>query len=478
MRNVTFQTYATHTWAYICAPANVPTEKTLIAQLQDSAGRFVGVLDKSWKVYGISCLVAVGSAFLYLIFLRLFGSFAVILSAFGIEGILVYSSYRLIVASADPTLYPSDPVMAQSIQALSIITCCSAIIFLLLVMYMAQRLILAGIFLRHASCVLAQLPSLLFVPFLTFGLLVGLFVWGIKVTVSIFGSGSITWNIATVTASSPATIHIMTESFRVDKVLRWFFLYHLWGMYWTLHFNLSIGEMITTTAVSIWYFSENGKKTSKKRLRPSSPVAYAVQSTLLKHLGTLTFSSAIGSLTRLSRSVYVKLQDRSELDASSSIEFFTKCCCCCMWCFDSCLRYVRKEAVYISAIQGSGYYHSAKLAYALLSANLVRYGALDRIGHASVFMGKLIVSVTTCLAFWLYLDKGTSPILPLAITVIFSFSVAHAFMTIYETTIDALLICFTLDESIHGGRGNAVYATGSLTESVNQHLRPKWQTIL
>lgn len=278
-------------------------------------------------MYGISCLIAVGSAFLYLIFLRLFGSFAVILSAFGIEGILVYSSYRLIVASADPTLYPSDPVMAQSIQALSIITCCSAIIFLLLVMYMAQRLILAGIFLRHASCVLAQLPSLLFVPFLTFGLLVGLFVWGIKVTVSIFGSGSITWNIATVTASSPATIHIMTESFRVDKVLRWFFLYHLWDMYWTLHFILSIGEMITTTAVSIWYFSENGKKTSKKRLRPSSPVAYAVQSMLLKHLGTLTFSSAIGSLTRLSRSVYVKLQDRSELDASSSIEFFTKCCC-------------------------------------------------------------------------------------------------------------------------------------------------------
>lgn len=41
-----------------------------------------------------------------------------------------------------------------------------------------------------------------------------------------------------------------------------------------------------------------------------------------------------------------------------------------------------------------------------------------------------------------------------------------------------LLMCFTLDENMHGGRGNAAYAPAPLIQSVNHHLRPKWQTAL
>jgi hypothetical protein len=41
-----------------------------------------------------------------------------------------------------------------------------------------------------------------------------------------------------------------------------------------------------------------------------------------------------------------------------------------------------------------------------------------------------------------------------------------------------LLMCFTLDENMHGGRGNAAFASAPLIRSVNDHLRPKWQTDL
>lgn len=80
--------------------------------------------------------------------------------------------------------------------------------------------------------------------------------------------------------------------------------------------------------------------------------------------------------------------------------------------------------MYVTAIQGTGYYRSAKVwkllgielcadcgiqvAYTLLSSNLVRYGALDRIGNASVLLGKLVVCVTTCLVFWFYLNVKVS----------------------------------------------------------------------
>lgn len=49
---------------------------------------------------------------------------------------------------------------------------------------------------------------------------------------------------------------------------------------------------------------------------------------------------------------------------------------------------------------------------------------------------------------------------------------------IYETTVNMLLMCFTLDENMHGGRGNATFAPAPLIQSVNNHLRPKWQTVL
>jgi solute carrier family 44 protein 1 (choline transporter-like protein) len=44
-----------------------------------------------------------------------------------------------------------------------------------------------------------------------------------------------------------------------------------------------------------------------------------------------------------------------------------------------------------------------QLAYTLISSNLLRVGALSRIGHASVLLGKLIVCTTTCFVAWFLL---------------------------------------------------------------------------
>lgn len=41
-----------------------------------------------------------------------------------------------------------------------------------------------------------------------------------------------------------------------------------------------------------------------------------------------------------------------------------------------------------------------QLAFTLLTSNLLRFGSVDRIGHSSVFIGKLIVCSTTCLIAW------------------------------------------------------------------------------
>ncbi|KAL3664577.1 hypothetical protein V7S43_010330 [Phytophthora oleae] len=478
LQEVQFTAYATHRWAYVCAPAEVKSEQVMIRQLQDTLGRFVGALGNCWQVLMIATGVSLSTAGLYLVLLRYCGCISVLLSTLTIESTLAYSSYRLLNAASDPLSYANDPVMLSSLQISAVAMCCAAILFFLFAVVNMSRLLLAGAFISHAAKALSQLKRLLVLPFISYVLLLLLFGWGILVTVCIFGAGETSTRIATVSATSPSSIRVVTESFEVSTKLRWLFAYHLWGMYWSVNFLLSIGEMVTATAMSLWYFSPENRVTGLKEFEQADPVSNSAQTTIKYHLGTLALSSGSVAPVEHIRSFFLYLENKNEFDANTFTELAAKCCCCCIWCFKHCLKYICKEAVYVTAIQGTDFYTSGKLAYTLISSNLIRVGALSRIGHASVLLGKLIVCTTTGLVSWFLLDDVPSPVLPLVVIMLFSYSVAQAFMTIYETSINMLLMCFTLDENLHGGRGNSAHASAPLIRSVNDHLRPKWQTVL
>lgn len=275
----------------------------------------------------IACGVTLVLAALYLVFLRYCGWFTVLLSATGIQGILTYVSYRLLVAASNPAYYATDPAMRSSLQLGAVVLSCSAILFLVLAFTMLPRLILGAGFITHASRALAQLKKLLVVPFISYALLILLFWWAISVTVCLFSAGETSSRIATIAASSPASVQVETESFRVDTHLRWLFLYHAWGIYWTATFILSIGEMITATAVSVWYFSSDDRITGRKVIRLIDPVAYAITSTFKFHLGTLALSSALVTPIEWVRSFFVYLEDKNDYDSNPVTELLAKCCC-------------------------------------------------------------------------------------------------------------------------------------------------------
>lgn len=270
---------------------------------------------------------------MYLIFLRYCGCFTVFFSALGIQGILTYGSYELLLASTDPLTYPNDPAMKSSLQFAAVVMTCSAVLFLLLALMMLPRLILAGTFITHASRALHQLKKLLFVPILSFAMLLVLFYWAIIVTICLFGAGETSTRVATISASSPSSIQIQTQSFRIHTELRWWFLYLVWGIYWSANFILAIGEMITATAVSLWYFSATNKVTSEKLMKHVDPVAYAVKSTLRYHLGTLAMSSAIVAPVGAIRQFFMYLENKNEMDSNTLTEWLATCCCV-RFCFD------------------------------------------------------------------------------------------------------------------------------------------------
>ncbi|KAI9920469.1 hypothetical protein PsorP6_015800 [Peronosclerospora sorghi] len=478
LQHVQFTSYASHARAYICAPAGAASENVIMAQLQDTLGRFVGALGNCWQVLMIATGIALSTAGLYLVFVRYCGCISVLLSTVGIESTLVYGSYQLLHAASNPLAYENDPVLLSSLQISAVVMSCAAVLFLLFALVNMSRLVLAGVFITHASRALSQLKRLLVLPFLSYVLLCLLFGWGILVTVCIFSAGATSSRIATIAATAPSSIRVVTASFQVSTKLRWLFLYHLWGMYWSVTFLLSTGEMITATAISVWYFAPENRVTGLKALPVVDTVSYATYTTVKYHLGTLALSAASVVPIEYIRSIFLYLETKNEFDANAFTKGAVHLCCCCIWCFKHCLKYICKEAVYVTAIQGTAFCTSGKMAYTLICSNLLRVGALSQIGKASVLLGKLIVCTTTCLLSWFLLEHVSSPVLPLLVIFLFSYSVAHAFLTIYETSVNMLLLCFTLDENLHGGRGNAVHASAPLIRSVNDHLRPKWQTML
>ncbi|KAG2506909.1 hypothetical protein JM16_009104, partial [Phytophthora kernoviae] len=358
LKEVQFKSYATHRWAYACAPAEVRSEQIMITQLQDTAGRFVGALG---NVLTIATGISLSTAAFYLVLLRYCGCISVLLSTLGIEVTLAYSSYRLLNATADPLPYANDPAMLSFLQISAVAMCCAAILFLLFAAVMMSRLLLAGAFITHASRALSQLKRLLVLPFISYVLLLVLFGWGILVTVSLFGAGETSTRIATISANSPSTIRVETESFQVSTKLRWLFLFHAWGMYWSVNFLLSIVEMITATAVSLWYFSPENRVTGLKDFEEADPVSYSAHTIVNYHLGTLALSSGVVAPVEHIRSFFLYLENKNEFDANTFTELAAKCCCCCIWCFKHCLKYICKEAVYITAIQGTDFYTSGKV---------------------------------------------------------------------------------------------------------------------
>ncbi|KAF1328555.1 Choline transporter-like protein, partial [Globisporangium splendens] len=484
---VTFKSYATHPWTYVCAPANVARHgRALCRRTWRGMGAF------RYCDSGLSEMVCASML-----------TFEELLFAFVVCAMLVLGSPdhqlrhhpRLSGAVFDLSAllrlfygFPLDVRHSRDLDVRELPAACRGVEPRVLHRRSGDAQFVAGRRRHHVLCRdpvpgarvydVAELKKLLVVPFISYGLLILLFWWAILVTICLFGAGETSSRIATISASAPASIRVETESFRVNTTLRWFFLYHAWGVYWSSTFILSIGEMITATAVSVWYFSADDRVTSKKVLRLVDPVAYAIKSTFKYHLGTLALSAGVVAPVEYIRAFFMYLEDKNEFDSNSVTEVLAKLCCCCIWIFKSCLKFICKESFYITAIQGTSFYPSAKLATTLITSNLLRVGALNRIGHASVLLGKLIVCSATCLVAWFLLQDVSSPLLPLLAIMIFSYGVAHAFTTIYETTINMLLMCFTLDENMHGGRGNAAFAPAPLIRSVNDHLRPKWQTTL
>ncbi|KAF0686156.1 Aste57867_22008 [Aphanomyces stellatus] len=481
-RNVAFPAYDTVKKGFVCAPVDaVDAVSADTTQLNDTFGVYIGAIRSNWEPILSSCGIGVGLAAVYLILLRFGGCFIMSLSVVAVQVALVAAAVFLWTLAGQDDVYDRH---AQNLLLIFAVSCvCAAMVYFLAVVVMVQRLLLAGKFIVFATKVFSHMNKMLLIPFFYTFLLVAALAWGLAVTVCLFTAGTFVHINDAIPVSDTHTVNVLVRSFQHDQTLRWCFLYHAFGMYWLISVILALVDMSVAMAVAVWYFTPTDRATKTKAFEVTDPVQFSLQSILSYHVGTAAFSALVVAPVRYVRNFFMYIDDHKDTEASGNVlaQAFSTACCCCIWCFNQFIVFICKESYFITAIEGTSFYSAAKVAHGLITSHILRVGAINRIGNASVLLGKIIVcGATTAITWTLMEDVSSVPavLVPMIIVVLMSYAVAHTFMTLYETTINVLLLSFALDESMHGGRGRGEFADGDLTKAVNDNLRPKWQTVL
>ncbi|ETV85254.1 hypothetical protein, variant 1 [Aphanomyces astaci] len=482
MRTVTFPGYATIKQGYVCAPVGaldaVVADTT---QLNDVFGLYIGAIRENWEPLLYSAGTCLGLATLYLILLRFGGCFILGLSVVAFQAALVAAAVYIWSLSTNDTL---DRHAQNILLIAAVFLVCGAMAYFLAVVVLVQRLLLAGKYLVFGTRVFSQMNKMVLIPFLYSFALVAALAWGLAVTVCLFTAGTTIDVPETIPVESThAPVTVLVRSFERDSTLRWLFVYHAFGMYWLVSVLLALVDMTVAMAVAVWYFTPTDRQTKAKAFDVADPVQFSISTILKYHVGTAAFSALVVAPVRYIRNFFMYIDANKEVEAGGNwfSQLSSTLCCCCIWCFNQFIVFICKESYFVTAIEGTSFYSAARVAHGLITSHILRVGAINRIGNASVLLGKLIIcSATSAIAWTMLVDKAalSDVVVPMTVIVLGSYAIAHTFMTLYETTINVLLLSFAMDESMNGGRNRAEFAQVDFTKSVNDNLRPKWQTVL
>lgn len=133
---------------------------------------------------------------------------------------------------------------------------------------------------------------------------------------------------------------------------------------------------------------------------------------------------------------------------------------------------MNKNAYIQIAITGKNFCSASADVVALIAANPLRYTIVGAVGTILALVGKLLIAALTTFLFYLFITFVSSvkenvqePIYLLIVVAITSYAVALIFMSVFEVSVDTLLVCFLIDE-----RSNvkAVYAPENLVELMDK----------
>lgn len=135
---------------------------------------------------------------------------------------------------------------------------------------------------------------------------------------------------------------------------------------------------------------------------------------------------------------------------------------CVIRCFltllEKFVRFFNKHAYTEIALRSTNFCTSAINGLKVIALNFVRFGVLHGIVELLTFMGSLFISAAVCVTSYYiilyhrdegYKTKDVSSIIgPLVVIFLVSWVISRLFAHIWETSADAILHCYCIDEKL------------------------------
>ncbi|XP_068570142.1 choline transporter-like protein 1 isoform X2 [Cebidichthys violaceus] len=416
------------------------------------------------------CVLALGLSMILMVIIRYISAVLVwILTSLVVLGSLagtsvlwwLYIDHRLYGNHTTNKEKQDVEVSRDSGQALLVYAGASTvftIILLLLMLFMRKRVALTIALFHVAGKVFIHLPLLTLQPFVTFLALLLFWVYWILVLLFLGTSGNSIQNEETG----------LTE-FRLTGPLQYLTWYHAVGLVWITEFILACQQMTVAGAVVTYYFTRD-----KNRL-PVTPILSSVLRLVRYHLGTVAKGAFIITLVKIPRLFLMYIHNQLKGKENACARCLLKTCICCLWCLEKCLNYLNQNAYAATAINSTSFCTSARDAFVILVENALRVATINAVGDFVLFLGKILIVTSTAFAGVLLLNYQRDYaewLLPLIIVCLFSFLVAHCFLSIFEIVVDVLFLCFAIDTKYNDGTpGKEFFMDKALMEFVESSRR-------
>lgn len=337
------------------------------------------------------------------------------------------------------------------------------IIFLILCLFLCDRIRISIKIIKIVSEVFAKVPTLFIFPIFTYIFLVIWWIYVVGVAIVIFGAGK----PVQVEKSDPALTDYQYKmiDYKYDKILQGISIYHFFGFLWVSGFISAFSELTLAGAFAAFYFTRPGSE-GKKHLIWSS-----FKRAIRYHLGSIAFGSLLVAICQFFQVILAYIEEKTKGSVSTLVKFIVKCLKCCFWCLEKFLKFMNRNAYILISIHGTSFLKSAKDAFFLILRNIVRVAVTNWVGSWTLFLGRVTVScITTGLAlviFQKYVAGVTFYIVPTVLVCIMSFIISGVFNGVYDLGIDSVFLCYMEDcERNDGSPGREMYASADVQKKL------------
>ncbi|XP_022352747.1 choline transporter-like protein 3 isoform X3 [Enhydra lutris kenyoni] len=285
-------------------------------------------------------------------------------------------------------------------------------------------------------------PFLLFQPLWTFAILISFWVFWVAVLLSLG------------TAGAARVIEGGQVEYQPLVGIRYMWWYHLIGLIWTSEFILACQLMTVAGALVTCYFNRN------KNDPPDHPILWSLSILFRYHQGTAIKGSFLITVTRIPRTILMYICSILEGKRGPWSRCVCRRCFCCSWCLDKCLRQFNQNAYTTTAINGTDFCTSAQGALQLLSKKSSHLTSVQCFGDFIIFLGKVLVVCFTVFGGLMAFNYNRALqvwVIPLLLVAFFAYFVAQSFLSVFETVLDALFLCFAVDLETNDGSSEKPY---------------------